>query len=404
MIIQEEKGAIMSNKNTYQFDNLTKAQQDCLALIDTLGIYELRALARVFGDNSPTTLKRNDHISIIMNKIIAGDDLKPIPLRQGRPYKELSNIEGILAELSQITGKEYSLNAVSTRSASSPTAVTFRQMEENIIKQRLNPIEIKGILWDRNDKEFYIHTPDDKLVLVRKDDDSRLKAYDYVVGTAIMMNNNNEYILDSISSINYQDAKSYTDNFEPYAKDIIPTQKLDFEGKQILLGSRYAVKISNFIEDLDKTKNLVKCLKNQGIITVGIIPNVMPEQELTVQEIGFDKVFSISYNRKSALVNEIFSLFMHHIDRLQQLGKNIAIFVEDVVTLTNAIDYTFKNNPKSLMGHTEIAVETVKKLMMLAKASADGKSTTLFVTFDQPDMFDQMYISSVYKVSKKIDL
>ena len=394
----------MSNKNTYQFDNLTKAQQDCLALIDTLGIYELRALARVFGDNSPTTLKRNDHISIIMNKIIAGDDLKPIPLRQGRPYKELSNIEGILAELSQITGKEYSLNAVSTRSASSPKTVTFRQMEENIIKQKLNPVEIKGVLWDRNDKEFYIHTPDDKLVLVRKDVDSRLKAYDYVVGTAIMMNNNNEYILDSISSINYQDAKSYTDNFEPYAKDIIPTQKLDFEGKQILLGSRYAVKISNFIEDLDKTKNLVKCLKNQGIITVGIIPNVMPEQELTVQEIGFDKVFSISYNRKVALVNEIFSLFMHHIDRLQQLGKNIAIFVEDVVTLTNAIDYTFKNNPKSLMGHTEIAVETVKKLMMLAKASADGKSTTLFVTFDQPDMFDQMYISSVYKVSKKIDL
>ncbi len=404
MIIQEEKGAIMSNKNTYQFNNLTKAQQDCLALIDTLGIYELRALARVFGDNSPTTLKRNDHISIIMNKIIAGDDLKPIPLRQGRPYKELSNIEGILAELSQITGKEYSLNAVSTRSASSPKTVTFRQMEENIIKQKLNPVEIKGVLWDRNDKEFYIHTPDDKLVLVRKDVDSRLKVYDYVVGTAIMMNNNNEYILDSISSINYQDAKSYTDNFEPYAKDIIPTQKLDFEGKQILLGSRYAVKISNFIEDLDKTKNLVKCLKNQGIITVGIIPNVMPEQELTVQEIGFDKVFSISYNRKATLVNEIFSLFMHHIDRLQQLGKNIAIFVEDVVTLTNAIDYTFKNNPKSLMGHTEIAVETVKKLMMLAKASADGKSTTLFVTFDQPDMFDQMYISSVYKVSKKIDL
>lgn len=394
----------MSNKNTYQFDNLTKAQQDCLALIDTLGIYELRALARVFGDNSPTTLKRNDHISIIMNKIIAGDDLKPIPLRQGRPYKELSNIEGILAELSQITGKEYSLNAVSTRSASSPKTVTFRQMEENIIKQKLNPVEIKGVLWDRNDKEFYIHTPDDKLVLVRKDVDSRLKAYDYVVGTAIMMNNNNEYILDSITSINYQDVESYVDYSEVYEKDVTPTQKLDFEGNQILLGSRYAVKVSNFIEDLDKTKNLVKCLKNQGIITVGIIPNVMPEQELTVQEIGFNKVFSIPYNRKAALVNEIFSLFMHHIDRLQQLGKNIAIFVEDVVTLTNAIDYTFKNNPKFLMGHTEIAVETVKKLMMLAKASADGKSTTLFVTFDQPDMFDQMYISSVYKVSKKIDL
>lgn len=404
MIIQEEKGAIMSNKNTYQFDNLTKAQQDCLDLIDTLGIYELRALARVFGDNSPTTLKRNDHISIIMNKIIAGDDLKPIPLRQGRPYKELSNIEGILTELSQITGKEYSLNAINTRSASSPKTVTFKQMEENIIKQKLNPVEIKGILWDRNDKEFYIHTPDDKLVLVRKDVDSRLKAFDYVVGTAIMMNDNNEYILDAITSINYQNVESYVDYAVSYAQDVTPTQKIDVEGNNILLGSRYVLKTPNFIEDLDKTKNLVKILKKHGIITIGIIPNVMPEQELTVQEIGFNKVFSIAYNRKASLIDEIFSLFMYHIGRLQQLGKNIAIFVEDIVTLSNAIDYTFKNNPKSFMGHTEFAVETIKKMMMLAKASADGKSTTLFVTFDQPDMFDQMYVSSVYKVSKKIDL
>ena len=394
----------MSNKNTYQFDNLTKAQQDCLDLIDTLGIYELRALARVFGDNSPTTLKRNDHISIIMNKIIAGDDLKPIPLRQGRPYKELSNIEGILTELSQITGKEYSLNAINTRSASSPKTVTFKQMEENIIKQKLNPVEIKGILWDRNDKEFYIHTPDDKLVLVRKDVDSRLKAFDYVVGTAIMMNDNNEYILDAITSINYQNVESYVDYAVSYAQDVTPTQKIDVEGNNILLGSRYVLKTPNFIEDLDKTKNLVKILKKHGIITIGIIPNVMPEQELTVQEIGFNKVFSIAYNRKASLIDEIFSLFMYHIGRLQQLGKNIAIFVEDIVTLSNAIDYTFKNNPKSFMGHTEFAVETIKKMMMLAKASADGKSTTLFVTFDQPDMFDQMYVSSVYKVSKKIDL
>lgn len=394
----------MSNSNNYQFDNLTKAQQDCLSLIESLGIYELRALARVFGDNSPTTLKRNDHISIIMNKIISGDDLKPIPLRQGRPYKELSNIEGILADLSQITGKEYSLNATNARSATSPKSVTFRQMEENIIRQKLNPVEIKGVLWERNDKEFYIHTPDDKLVLVRKDVDSRLKVYDYVVGTAIMMNDNNEYILDSITTINYQNADTYADYLEPYANEVAPTEKIDFDSNQLILGSRYIVKTSNFIENLDKTQNLVNTLKNKGIVTVGIIPNVMPEQSLTIEEIGFDKVFAIPYSRKAATINEIFTLFMHHIARLQQLGKNIAIFVEDIVTLSNAIDYTFKNNPKSLMGHTEIAVETIKKMVMLAKATSNGKNTTLFMTFDQPDLFDQMYVSTIYKVAKKIDL
>ena len=75
----------------YDYKNLTKQQQDCLGVIESLGIYELRALARVFGDNSPTTLKRNDHIKIVMDKIISGEDLKPIPLRQGRPYLLVSS-------------------------------------------------------------------------------------------------------------------------------------------------------------------------------------------------------------------------------------------------------------------------------------------------------------------------
>ena len=61
----------MAKKPGYSFENLTKEQQSCLSLIESLGIYELRALARVFGDNSPTTLKRDDHIKIVMNKIIS---------------------------------------------------------------------------------------------------------------------------------------------------------------------------------------------------------------------------------------------------------------------------------------------------------------------------------------------
>ena len=80
----------MTKKSGYNFNNLTKTQQNCLSLIESLGIYELRALARIFGGNSPTTMKRNDHIQTIMEKIISGDDIRPIPLRQGRPYKEES--------------------------------------------------------------------------------------------------------------------------------------------------------------------------------------------------------------------------------------------------------------------------------------------------------------------------
>ena len=72
------------------FEGLTPPQQKCLTVIQSVGIYELRALARVFGESSPTTLRRNEQIEYIMNVIISGKDLKPIPLRQGRPYKELT--------------------------------------------------------------------------------------------------------------------------------------------------------------------------------------------------------------------------------------------------------------------------------------------------------------------------
>ena len=96
----------MSKKPNYEYKDLTKSQQDCLSVIEGLGIYELRALARVFGDNSPTTLKRDEHIKIVMDKIISGEELRPLPLRQGRPHKELSSISGILEELSSLNWKK----------------------------------------------------------------------------------------------------------------------------------------------------------------------------------------------------------------------------------------------------------------------------------------------------------
>ena len=83
------------SKQQVTYEGLTPAQQKSLNLIQSVGIYELRALARVFGEPSPTTLRRNEQIKSIMDVIISGEDLKPIPLRQGRPYKELSSSDGI---------------------------------------------------------------------------------------------------------------------------------------------------------------------------------------------------------------------------------------------------------------------------------------------------------------------
>ena len=395
----------MSKKPAYEFQNLTKPQKDCLALIESLGIYELRALARIFGDNSPTTLKRDEHIVIVMEKLISGEELRPIPLRQGRPYKELSNIEGILAEISQITGRDYSVKSNQQRNtARLQKIVTFKQIEEDILKQKLFPLEVRGILCERNNKELYfINQENGNFVLVKKELDSRLAPSDYITGTAVIMNEDKEYILDTVKTINYKPAKSYEEVEEEY-QPAVPTEKLKFQNKDILLGSRYLVKESKFTNDFENVQNLVNTLKAQNITTIALIPNVMTEDVFAISALGFDNALLLRYEESPIGTYEVIQSAIDHILNIQNQGLSVALFVEDVTTLANSIDFSFKTSAKAHMGHTETAVEMIKQLFMLAKAGGKNKNTTIFTTFDDVDMFDQMYVSSVYKISKKLEL
>ncbi len=395
----------MTNKPGYEFKNLTKAQQDCLSLIESLGIYELRALARVFGDNSPTILKRNDHIKIVMDKIISGEDLKPIPLRQGRPYKELSNIEGILAGLSQITGKDYVSVTNSPRNLhTGKKIVTFNQVEDEVVKQKLFPIEVRGVLFDRNETEFFLTNEDNgKTVLVKKDENSQLKPYDYITGTAIVMNSNKEYLVDSIKTVNFKPYKNYVDSSNPYEQSV-PTETLKLGNKEFVLGSRYIVENCKFSDGDEKLKQLLKTLNENKIATIAFIPNVLFENFASIKKIGFNNVFISRYDDRPFTINETLNTFIENVKRLQEQGLKLALFVEDITTIANAVDYANKNNTKALMGHTETTVELIKQLMMLAKSGGKDKNTTIFTTADQADLFDQLFVSSVYKISKKIAL
>lgn len=385
----------------YDYKNLTKPQQDCLGVIESLGIYELRALARVFGDNSPTTLKRNDHIKIVMDKIISGEDLKPIPLRQGRPYKELSNIEGILAELSQITGKDYALKQNQARSVGfAQKPVSFKQVEDDILKQKLCPIDVHGILRTKNDKEFFLLDEDtNKYVLVKKTFDVKLQAFDYVVGTAIVMNGENEYIMDSIKSINFQKYSNYVEDTDEY-QVTAAYKTIQVGEKSLLLGSRYIFK-GKLLDNAENIKKLNASFRENNIVPLAIVSNVMAEDVASYQNLGFANILTIKYDEKPIDIFESFTTFVEHIARLQQQGLSLAIFVEDLATLSNSVDFALKNN-KAFATHCENAVELVKKLMLCARAGQNDKSTTIFVSYDDVDLIDPLFVSSVYKVSKKL--
>lgn len=380
----------------------SKLQEDCLNLIESLGIYELRALTRVFGGKSPTTLKRNDHILFVMDKIMSGEDIKPIPLHQGRPHKELSNIEGILNQLSQITGKDYSTKSNQERRPTIMRVVNFKQVQEDLVKQRLFPIEARGILCRKNEKEFFFVNQDNgEIVLVKKDLDYRLKPNDYVVGTAVVMNGENEYILDSIKSINYQSEKKYDDS----ESKIVPEspEDFEFENKTINLGSRYVISTTKLEEKAEQIKDLVAKLRAQNVVSIALVPNMMQEDFSIYQSLGFSNSLYFKYDEKPTQIYEQFALLIEHIKRLQSLKIKAALFVEDAVTLANTLDFALKNGLKNYMNHAETTVEAIKNLMLLAR---QGKTvnTTIFTTCDASDLCDPMFVSAVYKISKKLDI
>ena len=388
----------MTKTSSFDRKALNEAQQRCLDVIESLGIYELRALARIFGDSSPTTLKRADHIKTIMDKIISGENLRPIPLRQGRPFKELSNIESILKELSSITGKDYLVkNALPVKKIESKEIV-FHQEEESVLKQKLFAVDTRGILVERNEDEFYLVDQEtSRLVLVKKSLDARLEEFDFVVGRAVIMNEKKDYILDKINYINYQPEKVY----EPKKISKQAPIEFDFENKSYPLGTRYMFKTSKFLNDESATKSLIASLKSQKVASILLAPNVLAEDILSYENLGFANTIFVRYEDNIRDVENAIYLAQNHIERLQKLGLSSCLFVEDLTTFAVLLDASIGREANAL-GHNIETVEQIKSLYLLAKKD-EYFNSSIITTFDELDLKDQMYLSLIYKISKYLN-
>lgn len=385
-------------KNQVTFENLSRAEERCLNLIQSLGIYELRAIARVFGDNSPTTSKRDDHIGFIMEKIIAGADLQPIPLRQGRPHKELSNIEGILEEISAIIGKDYTLKNLSNKNNDNLKDIGFKQIEEDVVRKKLFPILVKGVCLNHGANEFYLINEDNNLpILIQKKQFGKLEQFDFISGTAVIMNGNNDYILDSIDKVNFVGYDEYSPKIV-VGERIMPSKKINFENKEITLGQRYLIREKLASQEVS---NLVSSLQKNGIKCFALVVNAMFDDYFALSTSNFDNIFLLNFEDKPSECHKKINIFLNCIKRLEDLGNDVAIFVQDLVSLSHILDSFNKNSEKSYFNHTEETATTIKNIVMLAKSTTTVNST-IFVTNDDIDNTDLLYFTFVTKVSSKI--
>ena len=388
------------SKQQVTYEGLTPAQQKSFNLIQSVGIYELRALARVFGEPSPTTLRRNEQIKYIMDVIISGKDLKPIPLRQGRPYKELSNIEPILEELSEITGKDYTLKKNQEKTAKTYGKVfTFKQVEQKTVEQKLFPIKVKGVVLTNPDKSLYLLNENSSLPVLIKNFD-KVNEFDYITGSAVIMNDSHEYILDNIETINFVNYKDYAPKNIEFTPTL-PSASIKVGKSEIKLGTRYLLNQAKLTEP--NLKTLLAVLKKNHIYTIALASNVLYEDCIALSSMGFDNMFLLKYDDEPKTYDDKVNMFIENIKRLQAVGTNVAIFVPDIVTVAHTLDANYKNSPKTYFNHTEETASTIKEIVMLAKSNVEN-TTTLFITNDESDNMDALYSTCISKVSNKVQL
>ena len=68
--------------------------------VKELGVFELRGLAREVGIKSPTTKKRDELITLILEKFKSGITLEQEGKRKGRPFKKLTSIDELVNSIS----------------------------------------------------------------------------------------------------------------------------------------------------------------------------------------------------------------------------------------------------------------------------------------------------------------
>ena len=380
------------------YKKLTNKQKECLAVVESLGIYELRALSRVFGNNSPTTLKRNQHIKLIMDKIVSEEEVRPLPLRQGRPYKELNNLEAILNQLSEITGVSYAVKAAKT--SQNKKSITFKQVEKDIFSKHLSPVKAKGIVLQNIEGKYYFQNQNNGVnILVDEKYYSKLSEYDFVEGKAVVMNSDKEYMMTEISSLNFVPFAKYTGQGpKSTAKSVVSN------GKTFTLGKKYRFdNTTRFTEKKDEIKPLVDALKNAKVSTLAIIPNVAEEELMSVQLLGFDSLVAFSVTEQPESIYEMIVYAVDYVRHQKEIGSSVAIFVQDPVTLANMVDYCFKTNLKVFMNHTENVAEIVREFSTIVE-NCKNQTITSFSTCDSVDVLDPLYVSLIYKNYKPIKL
>lgn len=368
-------------------------------LVQNLGVYELRALAREIGVPSPTTKKREELINLILDKIYNKEQAPVIErTKRGRPYKKLANLDDILTEM---TGGEFIDTVVPiNRPIKYEDIICFAQDVPVFSNVDQEVGEFKGVMRSTANVAYFIDYESSNIVFITYEEIEHfsLKDGDFIECSARKINTKNQFMAVEIKKINFVEAKYY--ELEPIGSKtlFISQEKLPYGNIELFCGRRNLIEYkSNLFEDNRFLEFAQYCdKKNYVLLTLGL--NTSFEDQIMFEEVKNMVNFTTSYGSGC---DEGFNRVVDAISLAQRLieaGKHCVLFIRDIVEVLRTLDSCF-NDETMKSGHKEKAVIIAQRLISLGKAYKEGGCISIVMTYRDIDAEDEYLKNDVKKIS-----
>lgn len=377
-------------KETLNLEEFNNADmQKKIEIVRSLGIYELRGLARVLGIKSPTTKVREQLIENILVTLVKGKPTDPQMSRKGRPYKKLAHLDNIVSMIANQPTTEVSFETVSEFNQEMPV---FSYKGEEVA-------DVSGVLRLGQLSSYFIDLKNGHHVFVSQDlvKTKHLETGDFIQGTAFKINDNNQYFVKEMFYVNDEAFKDYVYLEEQKIDQVLPSEFMHWDKFKILKGGRNIFVSDEPLYIDNSLKNILSCLESENAVKIFLGLDLCFEDETFVSSKKIIK-FSTQYiSSADDGFNRVLDI-INMITRLANQGKNIILFIYDVGLVLSAIDQKFSSTEKNSLQSRIL----LKKLISLAEAKRDGSSTTLLATIRKDDAENQVLKNDLIRISVKI--
>lgn len=371
-----------------------KTQSSKETLVRSLGVFELRGLAREMGISSPTTKKREELISLILEKFDNGEPVENVSPRRGRPYKQLNTLSDIVGNFSR-EDQNFSQNSYES--------VLYLFQEE------------KPIILDYTDEtgvfEGYVRSCNGDMLIFDYSQNEKVfldKSQNFEEGTKIKVeacriSGSKHYGSSKILKIDGQKIEEYKDCSFERGDEILSQDYLKVLNSKAVVGRRNVFYYEEDLFENDMLENLIKECENKKQNVLLLSLNTPYENMLKYKslKVNFDFVSeyasnaTVSFNKLVDTIN--------YASHLSEKGQNVVIFVPDILDISRKLDEILINEENTLMGHSQNTIIVLQKLFALGKAYENGGNITLLMGYNSTGKDDKFLTTEILRISKKIN-